>query len=275
MSLLGISYDDESSSDDEGKAVTATAAAPESKPIAGLMFNYAASDEDDSDSDDQPGSSGLGRLSQADGPIDIGPKTIESAVEVPAKKVVEPSLLRSMNLLPPEPTGQADPHVQAKIKLLLSKTTSFNFSLQDMKQFHNPSFLDRIVKDFSINRHSSNFIPEIFDPKAIASNEYYDAITREQDELRRQDLARPTSRQQGTAGKDKWSNLSTSMNAVKKFKNNAGVARKLTAQNIATSISVKPQAVPSNTRFQKGMDLAKQLSIATMNGMPLPSIKPQ
>jgi len=270
MSLLGISYDDESSSDDEvaPKVATATITPSESKPITGLMFNYAASD-DDSDSDDQPSSGGLGRLSQADGPIDIGPKTIESAVEVPDKKVVKPSLLRSMNLLPPEPTGQANPQVQANIKRLLSKTTSFNFSLQDMKQFHNPSFLDRIAKSLAIDRHASNFIPEIYDPKAIGACEYYDAITKEQDDLKKRDLARPRA---SNGGKEKWNNLSNSMNAVKQFKNNAGIARKLTAQNIATNISVKPQV---DARFQKGMDLAKQLSIATMNGMPLPSIKPQ
>jgi len=271
MSLLGISYDDESSSDDEVAPKVPTAStSSESKPITGLMFNYAASDDDDSDSDDQPSSGGLGRLSQTDGPIDIGPKTIESAVEVSDKKVVEPSLLRSMNLLPPEPTGQANPQVQANIKRLLSKTTSFNFSLQDMKQFHNPSFLDRIAKSLAIDRHASNFIPEIYDPKAIAAHEYYDAITKEQENLKKRDQGQ--TRPRASSGKDKWSNLGTSMNAVKQFKNNAGVARKLTAQNIATNISVKPQA---DARFQKGMDLAKQLSIATMNGMPLPSIKPQ
>ena len=78
-----------------------------------------------------------------------------------------PSKVRAMNLLPPSPGGVADSKVQERILTYLSKDESFNFSLQSMKSFHNPSILNKIATIYEINQNGSNYPEDLFNPQVL------------------------------------------------------------------------------------------------------------
>lgn len=263
--LLGMAYgsdsDDSPVEDNKAVGTSGSSTAVSSGALSGIgsLANYAMEASDDSDSDEGGAQNLFGSMAGADGPIDIGAKEKEEPVEVKKRAPRDQSLIRSMDLLPPEPSGTADPQVQAKIKMMLQKTSSFNYALQDMKQFHNPSLLDRISKQYKIDEHGSNYLPEIYNPKGFDKQDFYDAISHAQEQARH---TRPAS--------SSSSSSSSSSNPVKKFKSSTGVARKLTTNMAVPTIA--PPMVPGNARLQQGLAIAQQLSMATMNGLPLSAV---
>ena len=70
-----------------------------------------------------------------------------------------------MNMLPPLPVSLANPQVQQKIEKQMTQDESFNFTLQSMKSFHNPSILNTIATIYEIDQNGSNYPPQLFDPE--------------------------------------------------------------------------------------------------------------
>lgn len=183
----------------DGSAAIAVVA--KKQKTGGLLSLYESDSEDEGLRDNNH--------AKNDGPIDIvsSPKfSSVSPVEpdtVPARplKVIQLSTKRCMNLLPPEPFGDAnpavqvlihanrrhntlafprdqyrslstrnDPHPQAKVVRFLNQSQSFNTALQCSKNFHNPYILSKIAKLYNIDQTGSNYPPDIYNPQVCKTD---------------------------------------------------------------------------------------------------------
>jgi hypothetical protein len=94
--------------------------------------------------------------------------------------------------LPPPPPGRVDEAVQAGVDRMLAARTAgadLNRDLQDKKEFHNPGILERLVSDFKIVEHGTNYSTACFSadyPREL----YYDYLARQAE--RRDALNRAT-----------------------------------------------------------------------------------
>jgi len=119
-------------------------------------------------------------------------------------EIVPSSSRRSMRLLPPEPEGEVDPSLQAKIQEAYKKKAavgySFNESLFRQKEFHNPDILTKLADYHNIDPIGSNYPRSQYDPHEFSRADYYDDLARiqriEEDkkaEERKKEFARTNS----------------------------------------------------------------------------------
>src|SRR5690606_32403877 len=81
--------------------------------------------------------------------------------------------------LPPIPTGNCDPNLQAKISEFIKKHReglNLNEDLKKQKQFSNPEILEKIVEAFDIKQYGTQYSNEIWDPYNLPEEDYYDKI---------------------------------------------------------------------------------------------------
>jgi len=94
-----------------------------------------------------------------------------------------PTPLRSDAYLPPEPQGECDARVLAKIKKfyeMKKEGKSINESLRQSKAFRNPDILEKLVVYCNINEIGSNYPLHLWNPAAHNPEDFYDAIAAEQ-----------------------------------------------------------------------------------------------
>lgn len=94
-----------------------------------------------------------------------------SRVEFPvlrASRPVSPApepvkLLPGEELLPPEPTGKCPPELQEKITKMYenmrSRNINMNSSIQQRKQFRNPSIYEKLIEHLDIAETGTNYPP--------------------------------------------------------------------------------------------------------------------
>ena len=92
-----------------------------------------------------------------------------SRVEFPVVRASRPvspdaeQMLPGEELLPAEPTGKCPPELQEKIARLydnmLQKRIDMNFSIQQRKQFRNPSIYETLIDHLDIEEIGTNYPP--------------------------------------------------------------------------------------------------------------------
>ncbi|KAI8622312.1 HCNGP-like protein-domain-containing protein [Chytriomyces sp. MP71] len=86
--------------------------------------------------------------------------------------------------LPPLPTGDCDPQLQAKVeKWTHLRNTSgrrFNETLTRTQSFANPAIMSKLIEFLGLQEHGSNLDARIFDPKGFPPAMYYDEIAKAQ-----------------------------------------------------------------------------------------------
>jgi len=86
-----------------------------------------------------------------------------SRVEFPvirASRPVSPDVEQLMpgeELLPPEPTGKCPADLQERIETMLKKKIDMNFSIQQRKQFRNPSIYEKLIEHLGIEEKGTNY----------------------------------------------------------------------------------------------------------------------
>ncbi|KAJ3175394.1 SAP30-binding protein [Geranomyces variabilis] len=103
--------------------------------------------------------------------------------ETPAAKLAR--LLRPPpgTVLPPEPPGDADPAIQAKISKWLDLKASgmvFNDRLEATHAFRNPSITSKMIEYLGLDERGSNFSKDVYNPAGFPPEAYYDKIAERQ-----------------------------------------------------------------------------------------------
>lgn len=100
---------------------------------------------------------------------DDGEEDSNSRVEFPVIRSSRPvspdseaiKLLPGEELLPPEPVGKCPPDLQEKITRLyesmLQRKINMNFSIQQRKQFRNPSIYEKLIDHLDIEEIGTNY----------------------------------------------------------------------------------------------------------------------
>ncbi|KAJ3163118.1 SAP30-binding protein [Geranomyces michiganensis] len=124
----------------------------------------------------------VSRSAIANAPTALRPP-LDPESETPAEKLTR--LLRSPPgvVLPPEPDGEADPAIQAKISRWLELKASgmvFNDRLESTHAFRNPSITSKMIEYLGLDERGSNFSKEIYNPTGFPPEAYYDKIAERQ-----------------------------------------------------------------------------------------------
>ncbi|ESO97465.1 hypothetical protein LOTGIDRAFT_159498 [Lottia gigantea] len=86
--------------------------------------------------------------------------------------------------LPPEPSGKCSKALQDKISSLYEKMRreglNLNRTIQNRKDFRNPSIYEKLIDFCSIDSHGSNFPTEIYNPYLWSKESYYDELDKVQ-----------------------------------------------------------------------------------------------
>lgn len=86
--------------------------------------------------------------------------------------------------LPPEPTGRCSNELQDKINKLNDKMVNsrldMNRTIQQRKEFRNPSIYEKLIQFCSINEFGTNYPPEIYDPIRWGPESYYEELAKVQ-----------------------------------------------------------------------------------------------
>ncbi|KAK3602100.1 hypothetical protein CHS0354_030449 [Potamilus streckersoni] len=85
--------------------------------------------------------------------------------------------------LPLEPTGKCSKHLQEKIARLYEKMregVNLSASIQNRKDFRNPSIYEKLIEYCGIDEKGTNYPPEIFDPHCWGKESFYDALEKAQ-----------------------------------------------------------------------------------------------
>ena len=90
-----------------------------------------------------------------------------SRVEFPVIRTSRPvspdveQLMPGEELLPPEPTGKCPADLQEKItrlyETMLQRRIDMNFSIQQRKQFRNPSIYEKLIEHLGIEEKGTNY----------------------------------------------------------------------------------------------------------------------
>eukprot|EP00457_Paulinella_chromatophora_P002916 gb/GEZN01002921.1/.p1 GENE.gb/GEZN01002921.1/~~gb/GEZN01002921.1/.p1 ORF type:complete len:459 (-),score=119.69 gb/GEZN01002921.1/:728-2104(-) len=92
--------------------------------------------------------------------------------------------LTAMDLIPPPPYKPCSEALQEKITTFLERAlqskVSFNQSLQNRKEFHNPYILEKIARDYQIEQDGTNYPPHLYDPGFIEGEDCYQDLAKEQ-----------------------------------------------------------------------------------------------
>lgn len=86
--------------------------------------------------------------------------------------------------LPPEPTGRCSNELQDKINKLNDKMVNsrldMNRTIQQRKEFRNPSIYEKLIQFCSINEFGTNYPPEIYDPIRWGPESFYEELAKVQ-----------------------------------------------------------------------------------------------
>ena len=119
--------------------------AVEIRRVAARLVSYnndeAMSDDDDDDDEEDSNS-------RVEFPVIRASRPVTPDVE---------QLLPGEELLPPEPTGKCPADLQERIETMLKKKIDMNFSIQQRKQFRNPSIYEKLIEHLGIEEKGTNY----------------------------------------------------------------------------------------------------------------------
>jgi hypothetical protein len=117
---------------------------------------------------------GPSTLAEVDTPMDMD---LESEDEQLRKRreLMQPKPIPNVDDwgIPPEPQGECDADVEARIAHFLSlreSGTRFNEHLQHSKAFRNPHIYEKLVEFVELDEYSSNFPKDQFDPHSFGTD---------------------------------------------------------------------------------------------------------
>lgn len=86
--------------------------------------------------------------------------------------------------LPPSPPGNCSRSLQEKVTKMYERKsqTSLNTSIQQQKQFRNPSIYDKLIDFCRIDEKGTNYPPHLFNPSIWGKESYYEALAKAQKE---------------------------------------------------------------------------------------------
>jgi len=149
----------------------------EIRRVAARLVSYnndeAMSGDDDDDDDEEDGNS------RVEFPVFRASRPVSPEME-------SVRLLPGEELLPPEPTGKCSTELQEKItrqyENMLPKRIDMNFSIQQRKQFRNPSIYEKLIDHLEIEEIGTNYPTAIYDPYQWSKESYYDNLSKIQKE---------------------------------------------------------------------------------------------
>lgn len=90
------------------------------------------------------------------------------------------------DILPPEPHGKCSKELQDKIARLHEKMEKegmdLNYSIQNRKNFRNPSIYEKLLQFCNINELGTNYPPHLYDPLRWGKESFYEELGRLQKE---------------------------------------------------------------------------------------------
>jgi len=85
--------------------------------------------------------------------------------------------------LPPDSTGRISPRILEKVAKLHERMESgldMNATIQNRKEFRNPSIYEKLIQFCGINELGTNYHPKIYDPLKWGKESYYEELARVQ-----------------------------------------------------------------------------------------------
>ncbi|XP_041252680.1 SAP30-binding protein-like [Onychostruthus taczanowskii] len=86
--------------------------------------------------------------------------------------------------IPPEPPGRCSNQLQDKTKKLyerkMKQGMDMNYSIQNKKEFRNPSIYKKLIQFCSIDEIGTNYPKDMFDPHSWSEDSYYEALAKAQ-----------------------------------------------------------------------------------------------
>lgn len=157
------------------------------------LVSYGDADDDDDDDNEDDESSGDGYALQNKHREELV-KAGDPDAQLSGEPVLNPeqasSLSRSVQNvpasdieLPPEPKGRCSPTVQNKIsdmdkRVKRDRRININRSIQEKKEFRNPSIYEKLIEYINIDEKGTNYPPEIYNPKLWGKDSFYDELAR-------------------------------------------------------------------------------------------------
>ncbi|KAJ3328627.1 hypothetical protein HDU76_009606 [Blyttiomyces sp. JEL0837] len=101
------------------------------------------------------------------------------------RELLKPRVIPGLTIksIPPEPEGECDPELQAKISQwheLRKKGKKFNDQLMRTQSFKNPAIMSKLIEFIGLDEHGSNLPKSYFDPKGFDERLYYDELAKQQ-----------------------------------------------------------------------------------------------
>ncbi|KAI9199292.1 HCNGP-like protein-domain-containing protein [Polychytrium aggregatum] len=81
--------------------------------------------------------------------------------------------------IPPEPEGECDPEIQAKIAHFIElkeRGTRLNDTLTKMHSFRNPSIMSKLIEYLDLDEYGSNYPKDMYDPHGFPPETYHDEL---------------------------------------------------------------------------------------------------
>lgn len=84
--------------------------------------------------------------------------------------------------LPPEPKGRCSKKLQDKIAKYYRKNLDMNASIQNRKDFRNPSIYEKLISYLGIDELGTNYPKDVYNPHGWDESSYYESLAKAQKE---------------------------------------------------------------------------------------------
>lgn len=116
------------------------------------------------------------------------PESEKSPLKAEESSLVKISSIPAIKMpqLPPEPVGRCSNKLQEEIRKLLEKkheeNIDLNTSIQNRKDFRNPSIYKKLVSYLNLDETGSNYPKSLFDPSSFTEESFYENLSKVQKE---------------------------------------------------------------------------------------------
>lgn len=160
--------------------------------------------------------------------------------------------------IPPEPTGRCANHLQEKFaqyyERMLREGLDLNATIQNQKQFRNPSIYEKLIQFCQIDELGTNYSPEVYDPGQFQNGPYYEDLAKAQKAEMDKRMKEHKDRTKiefvtGTAKKTSSASTTADVDEVKRRKSKWDVGATTTASTVGQPPGLVPiTSVASGTK---------------------------